>query len=219
MIDLYDEYNINYEYIVRYLQRTIKPSEGILPELERYAAAHEVPIAQPETMRFLEVLLRCCGAKNVLEIGTAIGYSSIAMASCGCCVKTIELSDEMVRLARENIERAGFSHQIEVISGDAVDVLPHMEGSFDFIFLDASKAHYQDFFPHLHRMLRPGGVLVSDNVLYRGMVATDELFVRRKVTIIKRLREYVEMLCNHEEYDTSLIPIGDGMSISFKKSC
>ena len=216
-----DDFNINYEYICRYIRRTIKPSPAPLDELERYAKQHDVPIAQPETMRFIEVLIKMSDAKRVLEVGAAIGYSAISLAMCGAEVVTIERSEDMLAQLNENVTRHGFSDKITVLPGDAAEVLRGMDerdfGQFDLIFLDAAKAQYMDFLPHCLRLLRPGGVLMSDNILYKGMVATDELATRRKITIIRRLRKYLEYICNHELLDTAIIPIGDGCALSWKK--
>jgi predicted O-methyltransferase YrrM len=151
-----------------------------------------------------------------LEIGTAIGYSAIAMARCGAAVTTVERDADLLRIARENVTKYGFDGRVTVIGGDAGEVLKRLDGEFDFIFLDAAKAQYREFFPHCMRLLKRGGVLLSDNVLYKGMVATDELAVRRKITIIKRLRRYLDELCAAEELVTSIIPIGDGCALSYK---
>lgn len=215
-----EEDNINYEYIIRYLRDTLPKSEGLLKELEEYAKDNEVPISQPESIRMIEVLLKLMRAKRILEVGSAIGYSAIRMSSaCGAEVVTIELSENMAQIAQENIKRAGLQDKIKVICGDAKDVLPQINGEneFDMIFVDAAKGQYMEFFPHCMRLLKSGGVLISDNVLYKGMTATDELVVRRKITIVRRLREYLDMLSKNEELSTAILPIGDGVAVSFKE--
>ena len=156
--------------------------------------------------------------EKILEVGTAIGYSAIRMArSCDADIVTIEISDEMADKAEENIEKADLSHRIKVLRGDAAEVLKTLDEKFDFIFIDAAKGHYMDFFNECDRMLEKGGILVSDNVLYKGMTATDELVVRRKITIVRRLRNYLEMLKNNENYSTAIIPIGDGVALSIRE--
>ncbi len=215
-----EEDNINYEYIIRYLRDTMPKSEGLLKELEDFAKANEVPISQPESIRLLEVLLKLMGAKKILEVGSAIGYSAIRMSrASGAEVVTVELSEEMAALAEANIEKAGLEDKITLMRGDAKDILPQIknDGEFDVIFVDAAKGQYMEFFPHCMRLLRCGGVLVSDNVLYKGMTATDELVVRRKITIVRRLREYLDMLSNNKVLSTAILPIGDGVAISFKE--
>lgn len=212
--------NINYEYIIRYIRDTIPRSEGLIKEMEEYAKLHEVPISQPESIRMTEVLLKLAGTRRVLEIGCAIGYSAIRMCrACGGEVVTVELSDEMADIAEENIKKAELADRIKVIRGDAREVLPRLAETeeFDMIFIDAAKGQYMEFFPHCMKMLSEGGLLISDNILYKGMTATDELLVRRKVTIVRRLRQYLEMLRDNKELSTAIIPIGDGVAISFKE--
>ena len=211
--------NINYDYILRYIRATLPQSGGLLKEMEEYAAKHSVPISQPESIRFLEVIIKIANAKKILEVGSAIGYSAIRMslASKGE-VTTIELSDEMADLAEENIKAAGLSDKITLLRGDAREVMPGIDGEFDLIFVDAAKGHYMEFFDQSLRLLKQGGILVSDNVLYKGMTATDELLVHRKITLVKRLRSYLEMLRDTDEFSTSLIPIGDGIALSFRES-
>lgn len=210
-----DEHNINYEYITRYIRRTLRPKDGLLGELEQYAARHDVPISQPETIQLIQVLLRAMKAQSVLEIGAAIGYSAIAMAQCGCTVTTVERDQTMLEQLHKNIGVAGLGDRIAVVEGDATEVLPQLQGQYDLIFIDAAKAQYNEFLPNCLRLLRTGGVLLSDNVLYKGRVATDELFLRRKITIIKRLRHYLNELCSNEALDTAILPIGDGVALSY----
>jgi predicted O-methyltransferase YrrM len=184
--------------------------------MEKYAKTHDVPIAQPETMRFLEVLIKASGVEKVLEVGSAIGYSAIAMAKCGAHVTTIERDDKMLTQLYANLKKYGFEDKVTVVAGDALDVLKELTGEFDMVFLDAAKGHYMNFLPHCMRLIKTGGILVSDNILYKGMVATDELAIRRKVTIIRRMREYLTHICNHSGLITSIVPIGDGCAISYK---
>ena len=209
--------NINYEYIIRYIRSSLRKSEGNLAEMERFAKEYEVPISQPETIKLIELLIRIGRVKDVLEVGAAIGYSAIRMVYAGAGrVDSVEINPDAVRVARQNAEREGMSENIHIIEGDAKEVLPTLEGEYDMIFIDAAKGQYSEFFGHCMRMLRPGGILVSDNILYKGMTATDELVLHRKRTIVKRLREYIDMLCNHPELDTDIIPVGDGIGISVK---
>lgn len=215
---LIEDDNINYEYIIRYLRDSIPERQGLLKEMEEFAHSYSVPISQPESIRLIEVLLKIKPAEKILEVGTAIGYSAIIMAKAsGGEVTTIELSDDAYRKANEFISRSDVAGKINVIHGDANEVLPGLEGSFDFIFVDAAKGQYNDFLPHCMRLLKKGGVLVSDNILYKGMTATDELLTHRKITIVKRLRSYIETLKESKELSTAIIPIGDGIALSFKE--
>lgn len=212
--------NINYDYIIRYIRDTIPRSEGQLLEMERFAKENEVPISQPESIRMIEILLKLMNAKEILEVGSAIGYSAIRMSrASNAKVTTIELSEEMADLAEANIKKAGLEEKISLIRGDGVKVLEKMdgEGIFDVIFVDAAKGQYMEFFPHCLRLLRKGGLLISDNILYKGMTATDELVVRRKITIVRRLRAYLEMLKENKQLSTAIIPIGDGVAVSVKE--
>ncbi len=215
-----EEDNINYEYIIRYIRDTIPQREGYIKEMEDFAKANDVPISQPESIRFIEVLLKLMRAGKVLEVGSAIGYSAIRMSqSCGAEIVTVELSDEMADIAETNIKKMDLDEKIRVIRGDGVKVLAEMSGAeeYDAIFVDAAKGQYMEFFPHCMRLLKKGGVLISDNVLYKGMTATDELVVRRKITIVRRLRAYLDMLNSHSELSTAILPIGDGVALSFKE--
>lgn len=211
------EDNINFDYITRYIRRTLKPSEGILLEMENFAKENDVPISQPESIKLIELLIKIGDVKKVLEVGTAIGYSAIRMAMSGAdCVHTIEIHEPAARCAKGNIEKAGLSDKITVYEGDAKDVLPTLSGEYDLVFIDAAKGQYNEFFKQGMRLLKKGGILVSDNILYKGMTATDELVQHRKITIVKRLREYVSMLCSHPKLDTDILPLGDGVAISVK---
>lgn len=210
--------SVNYEYIIRYLRDLLPKRNGIMGELEAFAKEYQVPISQPETMKLLEVLIRLGRVQSVLEVGCAIGYSAIGMAEAGCQrIDTIEISADAARVARANFEKAGLSDRIRLLEGDAKDVLPTLSGSYDMIFMDAAKAQYQWFFPHCMRLLKTGGLLVSDNVLYKGMTATDELLQHRKITIVKRLRQYLTMISQMPELETSVLPLGDGVALSVKK--
>ncbi|MBO5364169.1 MAG: O-methyltransferase [Clostridia bacterium] len=189
-----------------------------MADLEAFAKEYDVPISQPETMKLLEVLIRLGRIETVLEIGCAIGYSAIGMAMAGAKeITTVEISDDAARVAQENFQKAGLSDKITLHHGDAKEVLPTLNGQYDMVFLDAAKAQYGNFFPHCLRLLKPGGLLVSDNVLYKGMTATDELVQHRKITIVKRLRQYLEMLSAMPELETSVLPVGDGVALSFLK--
>ncbi len=209
--------NINYEYIIRYIRRTLKPQVGLIAELEEFAAENSIPISQPETIKLLELLIKIGNVKSILEVGTAIGYSAIRMAGAGAeHIDTIEINHDAAAFAEKSIKRAGFENRIRIFEGDAREVLKELGGSYDLIFIDAAKAQYNEFFTHCMRMLKPGGILFSDNILYKGMTATDELVQHRKITIVKRLRRYVDMLCTHPELETDILPLGDGVAISVK---
>jgi len=210
---------INYEYITAYIRETLNKSEGLLRELERYAEANHIPIIQPEVAKLITVLGNMQKPGRILEIGTAIGYSAILMSSFlkqGGKIDTIERYEKMAEKARENIKKAGKEDTINIIMGDAMDVLACLDKQYDMIFVDAAKGQYPEFLPHCMRMLVKGGLLISDNVLYQGMVASNDLVVRRKKTIVTRLRNYLTTLCNSDELETCIIPVGDGVALSYK---
>ena len=212
---------INYDYITEYIQQSMPKSTGLLKELEDYARENHIPISQPETLRFIEVICSIAKPKKILEIGTAIGYFAIAAASWSedTHITTIEKSEDMANIARQNIADAGLENRIQVITGDANDILPTLDSQqFDLIFLDAAKGQYIQFLPHCIRILKQNGILISDNVLYQGMVATDELWKKRKCTIIRNLREYIKEIMDNDMLKTAIIPIGDGVAISHKLS-
>lgn len=211
--------NINKSYIEDYIRELLPNNGELLSSMEDYALENNVPIVHPEVAQFLKVLIRMNKPKRLLEVGTAIGYSALIMASCmeDGSILTIERNEEMINVAKENIAKSQFKGNIHILEGDAEEVLKNLEGKFDFIFLDAAKGHYRDFFSIFIEKLNPGGIVVSDNILFKGMIATDDLVVRRKKTIVKRMRDYLEYISNEESLETTVIPIGDGVAISYKK--
>lgn len=216
------DHNIVDEHVEHYIRTLLPKSSGLLSELERYADEHRVPIVQPEIAQYLKVLMKVHKPMSILEIGTAIGYSATLMAEQmeKGVIETIELKSEMVSIAAETFEKLKqYRPNVEIIQhhGDAISVLEKMGGNFDLIFIDASKGHYKAFFELCMPMLKSNGLIVSDNVLYKGMVATNLYLVRRKITIVKRMRTYLDYISNHPELDTTVLPMGDGMAISYKK--
>ena len=210
---------ICFDYINEYIRSTIKEDQGILLELRKFAELNNIPIIQPETAKLILILGLMAKPQKILEAGTAIGYSSILLAGTlrdGGIIDTIEDDDKMLEIARHNIRRAGCQDRINSIAGDAIEVLRCLDKKYDFILLDAAKGQYIELLPDCIRLLNTGGVLVSDNVLFKGMVANDRLVLRRKKTIVKRLREYLNRICNNPDLETSILPVGDGVAISIK---
>ena len=123
----------------------------------------------------------------------------------------------MIEQAKKNFKRSGFNENITLLEGDAEELLKNVEGEFDMIFLDAAKGQYQLFYDLVIDKLKVGGLLISDNILYKGMIADDALVMRRKKTIVKRMRNYLDYICNCDYLSTSLIPIGDGVALSYKE--
>ncbi len=210
---------INRDYIENYI-RELLPERDTLKSMEIYAKEHYVPIIQPEITQFLKVLLKINNPKKILEIGTAIGYSAIVMAentSDNTKITTIERIDDMVDIANENIKKIGFEDKIKVLKGEATEILVNLDEQYDFIFLDAAKGHYREFFDECMRLINLNGVIVCDNVLFKGMVASDDLVIHRKITIVKRLRAFLKYISNLQGYTTSIIPIGDGIALIYRE--
>ncbi len=211
--------NINKDYIVEYLRSELPLNSGILLDMEKYAHEHRVPIIQPEVANYIRVLLQMQDIKRVFELGTAIGYSSIYMATAmPNCEKiiTVEKQDQLVEIARKNIDLANLSDKIEVKHGMLQEILPRIDEKFDMIFMDAAKSKYSEFLPYCLEALKPGGLLVSDNVLYRGMIATDMIVPKRQRTIVRHMREYLHDIMHREDLATTILPLGDGLAISYK---
>lgn len=206
-------------YITEYLREHSTHEDDFLHELEEYAKANHVPIIEPESARFLETICAMKAPKRILEIGCAIGYSAILMAKCtDAHITTIEYSAEMAKKARENVEKAGLNERIRIVEADAKDYVSYIDEDecFDLIFMDGPKAHYYYMLDDCLRMLKKGGVLICDNVLYKGMTADDAHVIRRKITIVNRLREFIDMLCEHKQLKTTILPLGDGVTLSVK---
>lgn len=211
--------NINQDYIVDYLREVTPTNKEFLQELEEFANEEHVPIIEPEVAQLLKVILKIKKPKKILEVGAAIGYSSMLMADTlnkDCEIITIERYDKMFNLATENIKKNGFDKVIDIRFNDALDELPKIDEKFDLIFIDAAKGQYIEFFDLVKDKLNDDGIIISDNVLYKGMVANDELVLRRKKTIVKRLRNYLEYINDIKDHTTALIPIGDGVAVTYK---
>ncbi len=215
----YDNDAIVYPYITKWLRDNTSTDER-LTELEEYAGEHGVPIAKPETASFLSVITSIVKPDRILEIGTAIGYSASVMALAyeKTEILSLEYDSEIIPVAQENIERLGLSGRVRIAEADANDYLSYLDedGVFDMIFLDGPKAHYVNMLDDCVRLLRVGGVLVADNVLYKGMTADEEHIIKRKATIVSRLKSYIDALTAHKELKTSLLPLGDGITLSVK---
>lgn len=212
--------NIVNDLVEDYIRNTLKDKNGLLRDLEIYAKEHNVPIIHKEVSDLLKVLLKVQKPKRILEVGCAIGYSSILFASTlgeDVEIITVERNEKMIEKAKENIKLAGFEKSITILEGDAEELLQEVSGEFDMIFLDAAKGQYQLFYDMIIGKLKIDGLLISDNILYKGMVAHDDFVIRRKKTIVKRMRNYLDYICRCEYLDTSLIPIGDGVALSYKK--
>lgn len=206
--------------IVSYIHSLERDNSPILEEMAKYAEKMDVPIIRKEVEGFIRVLLEMKKPKKVLELGTAIGYSAILMSECiqDGTIVTIENYEKRIPVARENIKKAGKENIITLIEGDALSILPKLEPSFDFVFMDAAKAQYINFLPYVMRLLDNQGILLADNVLQEGDIIESRYAVtRRDRTIHGRMREFLYQIKHMENLTTAIIPIGDGMSLSIKK--
>ena len=209
------------ERLVTYINSLDTGNTAMLDQIEREATADDVPIIRKEMQSFLKFLLAMKKPARILEVGTAVGFSAILMAEYDpvpCQITTIENYEKRIPIARENFKRAGKEAQIALLEGDAAEVLKTLEGSYDFIFMDAAKGQYIHFLPEILRLLAKDGVLVSDNVLQDGDVIESRFAVtRRNRTIHKRMREYLYTLTHSEELVTAVLPVGDGITLSTRR--
>lgn len=192
----------------------------LLDVVEEEALRDLVPIVRREMQSFLKVLLKLLQPSNILEVGTAVGFSTLLFceyAPENARVTTIEKYEKRIPIAKENFRRAGREKQICLLEGDAAQILQKLNGEFDFIFMDAAKGQYIHFLPDVMRLLKVGGVLVSDNVLQDGDIIESHYAVeRRNRTIYKRMREYLYELKHDERLMTSILPLGDGVTLSVR---
>lgn len=211
---------VTFDYMEQYLRNLIPENQGELKYLEEFAKENNVPIIQKEGAKFLEFMVSIKEPKKILELGTAIGYSAILMSRVAkekCHITTIERDDAMIKYATENIKKFNLENTIKIISGDCLEVLENLDEKFDLIFIDAGKGHYNHFLPHCLRLLSDDGIIIADNVLFRGMVASDELVKRRKITIVKRMRAYLDIVSNDKDLITTVIPMGDGIALTKRR--
>lgn len=208
------------ERMVSFINSFDAGDSKIIETIEREAVEGGVPIIRQEMGSLLKVLVRLKKPSAILEVGTAVGYSSILMASCmptDCTITTIENYDKRIPIARENFRRAGFEDRITLLEGDAAEVMKQLTGTYDMIFMDAAKGQYIHFLDEVMRLLAPEGMLISDNVLQEGDIIESKFgVVRRNRTIHMRMREYLYTLTHMEGLCTSIIPVGDGITLSIK---
>ncbi|NEZ45978.1 O-methyltransferase [Clostridium niameyense] len=211
---------IAYDYMEDYIRSLIPEHTGEIKELENYAKENLVPIVHKEVANFLELMINIKKPSKILELGTAIGYSSILMnmSSKGeSNIVTIERDKNMVNIAKENFKKFKVEEKIRIIEGDCIEILKSLDDKYDLIFMDAGKGHYNEFLPYCLNLLSKDGIIIADNVLFRGMVACDELVIRRKITIVKRMRKYMDMISDKDKFITSVIPMGDGIAITKRR--
>lgn len=203
---------------IAFLKGLIPPEREPALSLRKFGEAGRVPIIPVDTANMMRTLMIMNKPKRILEIGTAIGYSAMVMAEFPWVeeIITLERDEDMAALAHENFASNEAGKKIKMIIGDAQETILQLDGKFDLIFIDAAKGHYMDFLKSSADVLNVGGLFVCDNVLFRGMLADRAKFKRRKVTIVKRLKKFLDFISNCPELQTSVLNVGDGLSISVK---
>ena len=205
--------------ISEYLHSLERDGDELLCSMRSYASLHDVPIIRIETESFIRTMLKIIRPEHILEIGAAIGYSSICMAkACDADIITVENYDKRISAARANIAKAGLEGRIKLVERDAGELLKDLyaEGrSFDFIFLDAAKGQYPVWLPDIMKLMHPGSVLLADNVLQECTVTESRYTVpRRERTTHERMREFLFLIKHNERIESSVLNVGDGVSVS-----
>lgn len=224
--------NITNDIITAYIESFYKSGNPQLMELRQFAEEKHIPIILKDTESLLLNVLRIKRPERILEIGSAVGYSACCFADgCGCHVTTIESDEETYEAAKVNVSELGFSDKVEVLYGDAREILPAMAkklkgegggtdedidaGLYDVVFIDAAKSHYREFWDMSLPLCRQSALIICDNVLMKGMTASDIYDTgRRYKTSIKRMREFIKYITHLEYADTCVLPVGDGVSVS-----
>ncbi len=192
----------------------------LILEMEHYASMNNVPIIELDSIKFIMKYIKMNKVKSILEIGTAIGYSAILMANANnfCEITTIERDEKRYKEAVKNVNKSGLDKRIELVYNDAMEV--NLSGcKYDLIFIDAAKGQYIKYFDKFCNYLNPGGVIITDNLKFHGLVKNKELIKSKNVRgIVNKIENYIEYLKNNKEYITKFYDIGDGLSVSFKRN-
>lgn len=206
--------NINYKHTSLFIEDLLNDTDFV--DLRKYAIENDVPIMNSQTKELIISILEIAKPKKILEIGTAIGYSSLCFKKyTGADITTIELDKETADVARENFKK--YNVDINLINDDAMKALRDINQGFDFIFIDANKSRYLDYFKITSKLLNKGGIIIADNVLFRGEVCNDDIMEKRKNTLVKRLRNFLAYITDLEDFTTSVVPIGDGLTLSVRR--
>lgn len=211
------------EDVLTYIENLIPDRPPYVKQMEEFAAEHDVPIMEKAGIEVLLLLLSMQKPKKILEIGTAIGYSGIRMALKVPTAEiiTVELDDVRYHQANENIKQMELQSRIHTLHGDALELAEVISehGPFDALFIDATKAKYNKFFALYEPMLTENGIIYTDNVLFKGTVARDrtELKTRRQRTLVRKLDEYNQFISSLTHYETTIIPVGDGIAVTKRK--
>ncbi|WP_311481506.1 O-methyltransferase [uncultured Anaerococcus sp.] len=206
--------NINYNYTSLFIEDLLNDTDFV--DIRKYAIANDVPIMNSQTKELIISILMVAKPKNILEIGTAIGYSALCFSKyTGADITTIELNKATAEIAKENFKK--YNVKVNLINDDAMKALRNINQGFDFVFIDANKSRYLDYFKMASKLLNKGGIIIADNVLFRGEVCNDDIMEKRKNTLVKRLRNFLAYITDLEDFTTSVIPIGDGLTLSVRR--
>lgn len=210
------------ENVVQYLRESQRQFTGVVRSIQQYANDRRIPIIPHETALFLDFLLSYKKVNSILEIGTAIGFSSIMMAQHldeHGKIYTIDRFDVMIERAKQNFEKAGVSHQVTLLEGDAKDILPTLNEKFDIIFMDSAKSKYYDFLPYCIDLLNLGGLLIVDDIFQAGTVLGDISDIpRNQRKIHRQLKKFLQLINHHPALKSTTLPLGDGLVIIEKMS-
>ncbi|KLV23016.1 O-methyltransferase [Niallia circulans] len=207
--------------ILEYIENLIPERNNQISEMEQYAKQNEVPIMELIGIETLLQLLRIQQPKKILEVGTAIGYSAIRMAEAlpSSQIVTLERDEQRYLVAKENVEKFKLEAQIVLLQGDALELgsIVQQYGPFDAIFIDAAKGQYQKFFDLYSPFLSNDGIVYTDNILFHGLVAAEEIDSRNLRQLVRKIRNYNQWLMGNQDYHTAILPVGDGIAISKKR--
>lgn len=208
------------EQINQYISHLLIDRDPLLLEIEQYAIENDIPIMELVGIEAMLQILSLSNPKKILEIGTAIGYSAIRIAKKipDCSVVTIERDQERYEIAKEYIKKAGLEKRISLINGNALEVENQVKefGCFDGLFIDAAKGQYKRFFEMYSPLINKNGLIISDNILFKGIVAQEGTIAKGMRTMVTNLKSYNKMLMTNKDYQTTIYPIGDGIAVSKK---
>lgn len=203
-----------------YLEKFIESNDPLLKKMEIFAAKNRIPILDRLSVQFLEQLVKIYNPRNFLEIGTAIGYSTIRVAKnlkSEAKISTIEVSKDNIKLAKSFIEEANFLDRINILQGDALKIIPQLKEEYDFIFLDADKEDYLKLFELSLNLLKEGGIILVDNLLWHGYTASSKVPAKYKKST-EFIRKFNAQFLSHPKLKSSILPIGDGLGLGIKNS-
>jgi len=203
----------------KYLESFRKKEDELIIEMEQYALEYKVPILNWHAAELIEKLILINKPDRVLEIGTAIAYTTIRIAKClhkDSVIHSIEKSEDNLKIALQNIEKSGVSKKIKLLQGDALSIMPQLSKKYDFIFLDADKEDYKKLFAYSMILLRKGGVIIVDNLLWHGYAASSRVPAKYNKST-KHIKDFNKLFMLQQNLDSMIIPIGDGLGLGIKK--